>query len=82
MIELLYISVVLLVGLAIAAGLERLLDKSVPTTPRTDQRIPARERELLGDDWRDCAGLGRHRAATASQTESDRSQIRGENDAR
>ena len=28
-----------------------------PTEPRPDRRIPARERELLADDWRDKTGF-------------------------
>lgn len=31
----------------------RLLDRSVPAPVRPDRRVPARERWLLGDDWRD-----------------------------
>ena len=51
-----YLAVIWL-GAILIAGAEwlitRLMDKSV-AKPRPDTRLPAREYELLGDDWRDC----------------------------
>ena len=53
------------VGLTVAVGgavvmagawlMDRLEDRSLrrKVAPRIDYRIPANERELLGDDWRD-----------------------------
>lgn len=50
---LLWFGIVCLVILAFATLVNRLLDRSLPSPPRADLRVPARERELLGDDWRD-----------------------------
>lgn len=51
-----YLSVVL-VGAFLIAGLEwiitRAQDKALGR-PREDNRLPRREYELLGEDWRDC----------------------------
>lgn len=51
-----YTSVVLVGGVFIAALdwlYVRLLDRSV-ARPRPDNRLPRREYELLGEDWREC----------------------------
>lgn len=51
-----YLSVVLVGGVFIAALdwlYARMLDRSV-ARPRPDNRLPEREYELLGEDWRDC----------------------------
>lgn len=50
-----YLSVILVGGVMIAALdwlYARMLDRSV-AKPREDNRLPEREYELLGDDWRD-----------------------------
>lgn len=41
-------------GAMYAAKFWREWIKPAPVALRRDGRIPARERELLGDDWRDC----------------------------
>jgi hypothetical protein len=47
----------LLVIVAVMAWLVYQQRHQEPPAPRIDARIPERERELLGDDWRDKAGL-------------------------
>lgn len=48
---------VILIGAIVIAALDWLIDRAQDRSlakPRPDNRIPEREYELLGDDWRDC----------------------------
>lgn len=54
--DVLFLSGLFLLALAVVAWAgDRLLDWRVPAPPRPDRRIPARERELLGDCWPEVA---------------------------
>lgn len=51
---LIYLSVALLLGFGVLAALEVALNWSVKNLTRTRQPLPRRERDLLGDDYREC----------------------------
>ena len=50
-----YAGLVTLVFTAFVGTVEWLMNRRVPTESRPDRRIPARERELLGDCWPEVA---------------------------
>jgi hypothetical protein len=61
---------VILIGAVLLAGAEwlvtRLMDKSV-ARPRPDTRLPQREYDLMGDDYRDAVAEYFHRKAAREE---------------
>lgn len=60
-----YLSVIL-VGAVVIAALDWLIDRAQDRSvarPRTDARLPQREYDLLGDDYRDAVADYFHRKA-------------------
>lgn len=51
---LIYLSVALLIGLGLLMALDMAVNWSVKNLARTREPVPPRERDLLGDDYRDC----------------------------
>lgn len=51
---LIYLSVALLIGLGLLMALDMAVNWSVKNLTRTREPLPPRERDLLGDDYRDC----------------------------
>lgn len=51
---LIYLSVALLIGLSVLKALDLAVNWSVKNLTRTREPLPRRERDLLGDDYREC----------------------------
>lgn len=60
--QLLWFAVVATIFVVAVLGAERMMDRKVKSEPRPDNRVPKRDRELLGDDWRGCLKPDRDRS--------------------